>query len=166
MGLQAIIDAADAVGDKDDARQQTFREEFEAYEVGETEQFPRTRAAIAAEHEALATLDDELVAEEGNIEELVDHADFLTVEQAVHHRDESIEKLETHNDHLREFHDAMGEALAVVSANLDSLEKDGPEAVEGDPEIHFERAHDALEAHNEAVVGLDTNLTILNAYLV
>lgn len=165
MGLQAIIDAAEAVGERDETRQQVFREEFEAYEGGETGQFTRTRAAIAAEHEALETLDEELVAEEGNIGELVDYAEFLTVEQAVHHRDETIEKLESHNEQLREFHDAMVEALAVVSANLDRLEVDGPEAVEEDPQAHFERANDALEAHNEVVEGLDTNLTILNAYL-
>lgn len=166
MGLREIIAAAERVGTRDADRREAFRGEFDAYEAGETDSFPRTRDALREERDALATLDAELEAETDNIEELIDYADFLTVEQAVEHRDRTVKKLEAHNRHLREFHDAMVEALDVVAANLDALETDGPEAVEGDPEPHFERAYDALESHNEAVEGLDTNLTILNAYLV
>ena len=166
MGLTEIIEAAERVGARDEERRQAFREEFERFEAGEIDSFPRTREALTAEREALATLDADLDAEAENIEELIEYADFLTVEQAVEHRDETVEKLEAHNRHLREFHDAMVDALDVVETNLDTLAAAGPEAVEADPEPHFERAYDALEAHNEAVEGLDTNLTILNAYLV
>lgn len=166
MGVQDIIDAAEAVVEADERRQEDFREEFDAYEEGDLETFPRTREAIATERAALADLAAELDAEEGNIEQLVDHTDFLSVDQAVHHRDESIEKLRAHNEHLREFHDAMSAALETIETNLDLLESEGPEAVEGDPEAEFERARDALEAHNAAVEDLNTNLTILNAYLL
>ncbi|MFB6221089.1 MAG: hypothetical protein ABEH90_06585 [Halolamina sp.] len=166
MGLTEIIEAAEAVGDRDQERREAFREEFEAYEASELSTFTRTWDALEAEREALDELAAELDAEEGNIEELVDHAEFLTVDQAVRHRDESIEKLRAHNEQLRAFHEAMMAAVDAVESNLDALESAGKEAVDADPEPHFERAYDALETHNEAVEGLDTNLTILNAYLV
>lgn len=165
MGLKEIIDAAETVGDRDQDRQSTFQEEYDAYERGETSSFPRTREAIAAERGALDALETELKAEEGNIEELVDYAEFLTEDQAVRHRDQTVEKLRAHNEHLTEFHDAMSSALDEVETNMDALESEGPDAVEADPEPHFERARDALEDHNDAVEGLDTNFTILNAYL-
>lgn len=172
MGLQRIIEAAERVGERDESRRRRFREEFETYEADESEvgrdvgEFPATREAIEAEREALESLNEELGAEEGNIEELVDYAEFLTAEQAVEHRDRTVEKLQAHNTHLRTFHQEMVAALDVVEANLETLRSDGPAAVESDPEPHFRRAYDALEAHNEAVDGLGTNMTILNAYLV
>ena len=165
MGLQAIIDAAERVGECDEARRHTFREEFEAYEAGETTEFTRTCAAIRAERDALDELAAELDAEEDNIHELAEYADFLTVEQAVEHRDQTVEKLEAHNEALREFQDAMSTALDIVATNLKLLEEAGPSAVVDDPKPAFERAYEALETHNEAVEGLSTNLTILNAYL-
>lgn len=165
MGLQDIIDAAEAVGDHDEARRSTFRKEFEAYESGEVDSFPRTREAIADERNALDRLEDQLDAEMGNIAELVDRTEFLTVDQAVRHRDRTIEKLEAHNAHLREFHDAMSTALERIETNLSELESNGADTLEADPEPEFERAREALDAHNEAVEDLDTNLTILNAYL-
>lgn len=166
MGLNDIIAAAETVGDRDGDRRETFREEFEAYEAGDAEMFSETRSVLAAERDALDALADELDAETDSIEELVDYAEFLTADQAVRHRDESTEKLREHNDHLREFHEAMTGALTAVETNIDALEAAGPEAVTADPEPHFERAYDALEAHNQAVEGLDENLTILNAYLI
>ena len=166
MGLEDIIDAAEAVGTRDQERQTVFREEFEAYEAGNRDQFPDTRDAIDAERAALDTLKAELTAEADTIEELAEHSAFLSVDQAVRHRDQTVEKLEAHNEHLQEFHDEMAAALSLVEKNLDTLEQDGPEAVDTDPEPQFERAYDALEAHNEAVDGLGTNLTILNAYLL
>ncbi|WP_066413944.1 hypothetical protein [Halorubrum aethiopicum] len=165
MGLRDILDAAEAVGDRDEVRQSTFREEFEAYEAGETESFPRTREAIADERAALEELADELDAEEGNIDQLIERTEFFTVDQAVRHREQTIEKLEAHNEHLREFHDAMTTALERIETNLSELESSGPGSIEEDPQPQFERAHDALDDHNEAVEDLSTNLTILNAYL-
>jgi chromosome segregation ATPase len=167
MGLQDIIDAAEAVGDRDETRQSTFREEFEAYEAGEAESFPQTREAIAAERTALEELAAELDAEQGNIYELVERTEFLTVDQAVRHRERTVEKLRAHNEHLREFHDAMRAALEAVETNLSELESADPdlESLEADPQPEFERARDAIDAHNEAVEDLDTSLTILNAYL-
>lgn len=165
MGLQEIIDAAEAVGKYDDIRESAFREEFQRYEEGETESFPRTRDAIADERDALDELAAQLDVEDGRIDELIENTEFLSVDQAVRHRKQVVEKLEAHNEHLRTFHDAMVVALDKVETNLAALESDGPHAVEEDPEHEFDRAHDSLEAHNRAVEDLDTNLTILNAYL-
>lgn len=165
MAIQDIIDAAEAVGEYDETRQSTFREEFEEYENGELEEFTGTREAIADEREALDELAVELDAEEENLDELIESTEFLTVDQAVRHRDQTVEKLEAHNKHLREFHDAMSAALDKIETNLGKLESAGTEAVEEDPESEFERARNALDTHNEAVGDLGTNLTILNAYL-
>lgn len=166
MGLAEILEAAERVGDRDERRREAFRREFSAYESDETAAFDGTREALAAEREALDELDDELEGELSNIETLVDETGFLTVDQAVRHRDATVEKLREHNAHLREFHDAMADALDAVEANLDALEDAGPGAVDADPDPAFERAHEALEAHNDAVEGLSENMTILNAYLV
>jgi len=165
MGLQEIIGAAEKVGDQDEARQSMFREEFEAYESGEIASFPQTRKAIADERDALGQLQEQLDAEEGNTDELIERTEFLTVDQAVRHRDRTVEKLEVHNTHLWEFYDAMSTALNRIETNLSELESDDPDTLEADPEPQFERAREALDAHNEAVKDLDTNLTILNAYL-
>lgn len=165
MGLEDIIDAAERVGDCDEERQEAFRREFDAYDADEAESFEATREALSNEREALEALDEQLEYEVENIEELVENTEFLSVDQAVRHREATIEKLRTHNDHLREFHDAMTAALDTVEANLDALERAGPEAVDADPEPDFERAKEALEAHNDAVTGLDKNMMILDAYL-
>jgi DNA repair ATPase RecN len=166
MGLHEILQAAERVGNHDGERREVFQQEFAAYEAGETTTFDETRSALVEEREALDSLETELQDEASNIEAIVDNTEFLTVEQAVRHREATIEKLREHNDHLRAFHDAMTTALDIVEANLDALEKAGPEAVDADPEPQFKRAHEALNAHNDAVEGLSTNMTILNAYLV
>lgn len=166
MGLEDIIEAAEEVGDRDEHRRDTFLREFEAYEAGELDTFDETRTALEDERDALVELRTELDREASNIEELVDETEFLTVDQAVRHRDATLEKLGKHNDHLREFAAAMEEALDAVERNLDAFEREGPDAVSADPEPAFERAHEALESHNEAVEGLDSNMMILNAYLI
>lgn len=166
MGLAEILEAAERVGARDQERQDAFRREFSAYESGNTATFEATRESLAAERAALDTLDEELRSEESNIETLVADSEFLTTEQAVRHREATVEKLRDHNAQLRVFHDGMTAALDAVEENLDTLEREGPEAVDADPERHFERAHDALGAHNDAVEGLSTNMTILNAYLL
>lgn len=166
MGVTEIIEAAESVEEYDQARQEAFRREFSSYEAGGATGFEATREAIADEREAIGTLADGLEREASNIEELVDRASFLTVDQAVRHREATVEKLRAHNDHLWAFHDAMAAALDAIEANLDALAVVGPEAVDADPEPHFERAHGALEAHNDVVEGVDRNMMILNAYLV
>jgi len=165
MGLQDIIDAAEAVGDRDEARRSAFREEFEAYEAGETDSFSRTWKTIAAEYEALERLDEQLDAEEENIDELIERTHFFTVDQAVRHRDRTVKKLEAHNAYLREFHGAMATAIDRIETNLSDLESNDVDTLNADPQPQFERAREALDAHNESVEDLDTNLTILNAYL-
>lgn len=166
MGLHEILQAAERVGSYDGERRDVFQKEFAAFEAGKKATFDETRSVLAEEREALERLDTELRDEESNIEQIVDETEFLTVEQAVRHREATIEKLQEHNNHLRTFHDAMVTALDVVESNLDALEEAGPEAVDADPEPQFERAYEALNAHNDAVEGLSTNMTILNAYLV
>lgn len=166
MDLRDVLDAAEAVGDRDEERREAFQREYDAFEAGELDSFDETRGVLARERTALDELRDALDAEVENIDELVDYAEFLTAEQAVRHRDETVEKLRAHNDHLRTFREEMSAALDAVESNLDALEADGPDAVDADPQPHFERARQALERHNEAVDELGTNLTILNAYLV
>lgn len=165
MGLQDIIEAAERVGDSDEERQAAFKRELDAYDAGESESFEATREALVAEWEALEALDEQLGYEADHIEDLVANTEFLSVDQAVRHREATIEKLRTHHEHLREFHDAMTAALDAVEMNLEALERAGPEAVDADPEPDFERAHEALAAHNDAVEGLDRNMMILDAYL-
>jgi chromosome segregation ATPase len=165
MGLEDIIEAAERVGDGDEKRQEAFRREFDAYDADESEAFEATREALVEEREALEALDEQLEYEEENIEELVKSTEFLSVDQAVRHREATIEKLRTHNDHLRSFHDAMTGALDAVEMNLDALERAGPEAVDAEPEPEFERAREALEAHNDAISGLNRNMMILDASL-
>jgi len=166
MGLEDIIEAAEEVGDRDERRRDAFLREFRAYESGELEAFDETRTAVEDERDSLAVLRTELDHEESNIEELIDETEFLTVDQAVRHRDATVTKLQKHNDCLWEFAGAMDDALEAVERNLDALEREGPDAVSADPDPAFERAHEALESHNEAVEGLDSNMIILNAYLI
>jgi hypothetical protein len=60
----------------------------------------------------------------------------------------------------------MEATLDVVESNLRTLETDGVEDAElADAEPHLRGARDAIAAHNDAVLALDTNLTILDAYL-
>ena len=166
MGLSEIIEAAERVGAYEEARRDAFRREFSQYDADETAPFEDTREAIGNEREALEALARQLDEEEANIERLAEEASFLTVDQAVRHRDETVEKLRAHNRHLRTFHGAMSAALDAVETNLDALADAGPDAVEADPEPQFERAHDALAAHDEAIEGVDRNMMILNAYLL
>ncbi|WP_266083269.1 hypothetical protein [Haladaptatus caseinilyticus] len=166
MGLQDVLDAAEAVGNRDEERREMFQTEFNAYENGDLDSFDETRDDIEHERAALNELGYALEAEGENIDELVDHAEFLSVDQAVRHRDEVVEKLEAHNAHLWTFHGEMSEALNTVESNLTVLVNDGTDAVEADPQPHFDGARRALERHNEVVEGLGKNLTILNAYLI
>jgi hypothetical protein len=166
MTVEDILTVAEEIGDADERRRTLFERELEAIEAGEGDGFPETRSRIERERELLAELDEHLAAERDEIDAIVDRTEFLSVDQAVEHREKSIEKLTEHNRRLQEFHDAMVDALDVVESNVDQFEAGGFDAVEGDAEPHFERAHEALEAHNEAVAGLKKNMTILNAYLV
>ncbi|WP_139136203.1 hypothetical protein [Haladaptatus sp. W1] len=164
--MQDVLDAAETVGNCDEERRETFQAEFNAYENGNLESFDETRNVIERERDALNELGCALEAEEDNIDELVNYAEFLSVDQAVHHRDEVVEKLEAHNTHLWTFHEEMSEALNTVESNLTVLVNDGSDAIEADPQPHFGGARQALERHNEVVEGLGKNLTILNAYLI
>ncbi|WP_227380285.1 hypothetical protein [Haladaptatus halobius] len=166
MDIQDVLSAAERVAERDSERRETFRTEFGAFENGDLEIFDETRTILAREHGALDELSDALETEKENIDELVDYTEFLTADQAVRHRKEVVEKLTTHNELLWEFSNEMSAALETVESNLDVLENDGQAAVERDPQQHLEHAQEVLEQHNKTVDGLDTNMTILNAYLI
>jgi len=165
MGFQDIIDLTETICELDRDRRERFREEFDRFEDGELSTFTGTRRIIERERSNLQALNEELRTEHEEITELADDTEYLSVEQAVEHREESIEKLREHNDHLRTFHEAMQEGISIIEANLRIVENDGPESVTRSPAEHFERAEQALERHNDAVSGLKKNLTIFNAYI-
>lgn len=164
MSLEEIIETVERIGEADEERREMFQQEYERFESNDTETFSETRDRIATERQLLDDLDDLLAKERENVEELVDYSEFLSVDQAVNHRDEAIEKLNEHNRRLESFRESLIQALDDIESNVNALE-DGRE-VEKDPQPHLEAAHDAIVAHNDAVDGLDDNLTILNAYLV
>ena len=164
MALGEIIETVERIGEVDEQRRETFQQEYERFESNDVETFSETRDRIATERQLLDDLDDLLAEERENVEELVDYSEFLSVDQAVTHRDEAVEKLHEHNRCLESFRKSLIEALDDIESNIDALESG--RSVEEDPQPHLEEAHDAIEAHNDAVEGLGDNLTILNAYLV
>lgn len=165
MGFADMIDLVEEIGDLDEKRRETFEGEFAAFEDGDADGFPRTRACIAEERERLDELAELLAEERERLDELIEETEFLTVDQAVRHREQVIEKLERHNEHLETFRESMERALRAVEANLTVLVETGPEGALEDAEAHLVAAEQAIQEHNEAVVDLDRNLLILDAYL-
>lgn len=166
MTLAEILDAVEAVRELDDERRRTVREEYAAFERGDRRPFSATRRLIERERSHLERLEELLAAERQYIDELAERTAFLTVEQAVRHREQALDKLAEHNDHLQRFVDAVAEGLAMVETNLDIAEREGLDRVHGGPESSFEVAAEAIARHEEAIDGLETNLKILNAYLI
>lgn len=165
MNLEEIQSTLESIQEIDENRREAFREEYR--EADDTSpSFPRTRSLIEEERAELERLNELLETERENLDELVDYTDFFTVDQAVRHRDQTVSKLETRNEHLVTFHGAMVDALDVIEANVKALETGGAESAEESPEPHLEEAREALEAHNEAIEGLERNMEILNAYLI
>lgn len=165
MGLIDIIEVVETIAERDDRRQETFRDEYEAVESGATDDFPETRAAIAAEREALTELGDLLEDERENLDELIEETEFFTVDQAVRHRDAVVEKLEAHNEHLETYRASVVRALDAMESNLDVIVEDGATDDLEDVEQHLEAAYRAIEEHNDVVEDLDRNLMIMSAYL-
>lgn len=165
MGLTNIIEVVETIAERDDRRQETFRDEYEAMERDATDDFPETRAAIAAEREALAELGDLLEDEQENLDKLIEETEFFTVNQAVRHRDGVVEKLEAHNEYLETFRTLVARALDAMESNLDVIVEDGATDDIEDVEQHLEAAYRAIEEHNDVVEDLDRNLMIMSAYL-
>lgn len=165
MDIGEIRTTLESVQELDERRRETFEEEYRSMDDGQPS-FPRTKSLIDEEYEQLDRLDELLETEREQLDELVEHTEFLTVDQAVRHRDQSVSKLEARNEHLVAFHEAMTDALDVIESNIETLESQGEDSVEASPEPHIEAAREALEAHNEAVEGLEKNMEILNAYLM
>ena len=165
MGLSEIKTITEEICDLDRQRRERFQQEFDRFESENLEEFAETRAILDEERRKLETLDGQLKTEREEITDLDDKTEFLSVDQAVEHREESLEKLREHNRHLRIFCDSMRKGLEIVEENLQILETAGPESVSDSPEAAFETTEAALEAHNESVAGLTKNLTIFNAYI-
>jgi DNA repair ATPase RecN len=166
MSYEKLVETTERICQTEEARREAFREELTAWETDRRSAFTETRAKLEREFELLRRLEDLLEAERDEISTLDDETDYLSVEQAVRHREASLEKLERHNVHLETFGARFGTALEAVEDNLDALKSDGAEAMSADPDSAFEEAREALDRHNESVSGLETNLTILNAYLI
>jgi len=166
MTLSEIIDLVEEIQELDGRRRETFGSELEAFEAGDATGFPETRTCIDAERDRLEDLGELLSEERDELEGLAEGTEFLSVDQAVRHREQAVAKLRQHNDHLEEFRASMLRALDTVASNLAALEADGTEDADlADAERHLRAAGTAIEDHNEAVADLDRNLMILDAYL-
>lgn len=159
--VDKILTVVERIRELDERRQRTFRNELEA----DTDCFAETRAVIADEREQLNRLDEYLAAEADRLDELVEGTSYLSTDQAVRHRDQSVEKIRSHNRALSRFHAEMDALLKTVKTNLDRIEDDGVDAELEDSQEHLEAAVAALEDHNNSVEGLEKNLRILHAYL-
>jgi small-conductance mechanosensitive channel len=164
MDLEEIQTTIESIQELDERRRETFEEEYET--ADDAPSFPRTKDLIAEEYEQLDRLDGLLEVEREQLDQLVEQTEFLTVDQAVRHRNQAVSKLEERNGHLVAFHEAMTDALDVIESNIEALESRGEDSVEESPESHLEDAREALEAHNEAIEGLKKNMEILNTYLM
>lgn len=164
MDIEKIRDTLESIQEIDESRREAFEEEYRV--MDEQPSFSRTKSLVKEEYEELDRLDELLETEREHLNDLIEYTEFLTVDQAVRHRDQVVSKLETRNEHLVEFREEMTTALDVIESNIETLESQGSDAVKADPEPHLEQAREALESHNEAVEGLNKNLEILNAYLM
>lgn len=159
--VDGILKIVERITDLDERRQETFQDEVE----GDADRFVETREVIADEKERLDRLDEYLAAEAAHLSDLVDGTDHLSTEQAVRHRDQSIEKIREHNRALSRFHAEMDALLEVNETNLDRIEAEGVDADIEDSQEHLEAAIAALRDHNDCIEGLEKNLRILHAYL-
>lgn len=164
MGFEDIIETSNKIAELDENRSQVFEDEFAAFENAELTEFRKTRGVIKREQALLDELQEELIVESENLDLLVDEASFLSVDQAVRHRDATVEKLESHVDTLETFCESITRALDVIESNLDELEEGNTEDLEN-AEPHLANARTAIKNHNEAVSGLDKNFMIMSAYL-
>lgn len=166
MTFDETIETVDRLCEAEESRSELFRNELDAFEQGDRKRFRETRSTIDRERPLLQQLNEQLDKERDELEALEAASDSLTVDQAVEHRDEGLTKLETHNDLLREFSSSLTNALDVIEGNLDRLENEGIDAELDDPQPSLQSCRETLEEHNDAIDGIDRNLTILNAYLL
>lgn len=159
--VKDLLDVTERIMDLDERRQEALRTDIES----DTDGFVETRDVLEEQRQELARLERYLSAERDHLSELVEGTDHLSVNQAVRHRDQSIEKIREHNETLSRFHEEMDGLLAVVETNLERIETEGEDADLEDSREHLEAAIDAIRDHNDSIDGLDTNLRILQAYL-
>lgn len=166
MKFEDVNQAVKTIQTLDERRREAFKTEYQDTNTPEYS-FENTRRIISEEQDALADLDELLETERNNVDKLIDETEFLTVDQAVKHRDQTVSKINDRNKHLKKFHHTMSEALTIIESNLDEIKKEGDSAaLDADPTQYLEDAQVALQDHNEAIRGLESNLKILNAYLL
>jgi hypothetical protein len=161
ISIDAILDVVEQIMELDERRQRTFRGEVDA----DANRFVETHAIIADERDQLDRLDEHLAVEAEHLDDLVEGTEYLSTDQAVRHRDRSVEKIRAHNRALARFHAEMDVLLETIETNLDRIESDGDDAELADSHEHLEAAIVALRDHNDSVEGLEKNLRILHAYL-
>lgn len=161
VSIDAILDVVEQIMELDECRQRTFRDEVEA----DANRFIETRAVIADERDLLDRLNEYLSAEAEHLDDLVEGTAYLSTDQAVRHRDRSVEKIRAHNRALARFHTEVDVLLETIETNLDRIESDGVDAELADSHEHLKAAIAALRDHNDSVEGLEKNLRILHAYL-
>lgn len=161
VSIDRVLDIVERIMELDERRQRTFRDEVEA----EADRFVEMRDVIAEERDQLDRLDEYLAAEAEHLNDLVDGTEYLSTNQAIRHRDRSVEKIRTHNRALSRFHAEMDALLETIETNLERIESEGVDADLEDSHEHLEAAIAALRDHNDSVEGLEKNLRILHAYL-
>jgi hypothetical protein len=159
--VEDLREIVERIIELDQRRQKALREEVKSG----ADRFDETHEVLTAEEQELAKLETYLAAESERLSDLVEGTEHLSVEQAVRHRELSIEKIREHNEELTRFHRTMEALLATVETNVERLETEGLDAEIEDSSEHLEAAVDAIRDHNESIEGLGTNLRILQAYL-
>jgi hypothetical protein len=159
--FQSILEVVDKIQELDERRRTTFREEFEA----ECDTYVGTKTVIASQKSELETLDAYLSFERKKLEKLIEESNHLSVNQAVENRDKAIEKIDRHNQFLKQFHDRMVDFINCFEVNLEYIEREGPNPNVIDCQFHLKKATSSLNDHNIAIEGLSKNLDILNQYL-
>lgn len=165
MDILEIIRVTESILELEEERERTAEDEFDAFHEGEISRFGRTRAVIDREQTKLGELKELLLAEDDQLDELIDSTEFLRTDQATRHREQAIAKLTAHNTCLTDFHTHMTTALELIEANLDAIEQGSTPTESQAIEDNLEQARESIETHNTEIAGLDKNLTILSAYL-
>jgi DNA repair exonuclease SbcCD ATPase subunit len=155
----------------DEQRSEVISRDLQSFEANRAIDgpFSDSRELLEQQTELLDSLDGRVSELDDELDRLKTETKFLTVDQAVRHREMAISKLESQITHLNDFLNHMAQAISIITTNLETLEqhrRDQGLTLSSDPEQHIQDAHEALESHNEAIEGLDRNLTILNAYLL
>lgn len=165
LDVMRVQEEANEIVELDRRRREAFEREFVQYETAGPDGFEETVSLLDEERERVGKLREMLREEQSHIEQLEERSAHLRTEQAVRHREQALEKLDTHNDLLVEFCDEMTGAIEALETNVERIREAGVDADLRDPQEHLERARTAIDEHNEHIEGLHTSLQILGVYL-